>query len=371
MKTNQIIKIFGTEYKQMTKDILFASHLAEMIPDKSSRICIKPNLVVSKPAECGATTHPEIVAGIIEYLRTEGFENITIAEGCWLGEEMADCFEKTGFSDLCREYGIPFIDINTLTSHIVDCGGMDLLVSDIVNDFDFLINVPVLKGHCQVKMTCAIKNIKGFVPNSEKRRFHALGITEPLGHLPAGIHQDFIVVDNICGDLDFEEGGNPFVRNCIMTAVDPVLVDSYVREMFRLLPEEVPYLQIAESLGVGSSDTSNADIISIGETSYDVELPRSSKVLDVEYAAEALDACSACYASLIPALMKLREEGLLGKLRDRIAIGQAHRNKTGKLGIGKCTSQYETCIMGCPPDREKIYNELKNYILNNNLEENE
>lgn len=363
MDKNQIIKIFGTDYKQMTRDILSASHLAEMIPDKCSKIGIKPNLVVSKPAQCGATTHPEIVAGIIEYLRGEGFENILITEGCWLGEKMSDCFEKTGFAALCREYDIPFVDINTLPSHTVDCGGMNLLVSDVVNDIDFLINVPVLKGHCQVKMTCAVKNIKGLVPNNEKRRFHALGITEPLGHLPAGVHQDFIVVDNICGDLDFEEGGNPFVRNCIMTAADPVLIDSYVREMFHLTPQDVPYLQIAESLGVGNSDTANAEIVSMGDTSYDVELPHSSKVLDVAYAAEALDACSACYASLIPALLRLREEGLLDKLQDKIAIGQAHRGKTGRLGIGKCTAGYQTCIMGCPPDRTKIYNDLKEYIL--------
>ena len=32
---------------------------------------------------------------------------------------------------------------------------------------DFLINVPVMKGHCQTKITCALKNMKGLIPNSE------------------------------------------------------------------------------------------------------------------------------------------------------------------------------------------------------------
>lgn len=55
--------------------------------------------------------------------------------------------------------------------------------------------------------------MKGLIPNTEKRRFHALGLHKPIAHLNMGIHQDFIVVDNICGDLDFEDGGNPVVMN--------------------------------------------------------------------------------------------------------------------------------------------------------------
>ena len=82
-------------------------------------------------------------------------------------------------------------------------------------DIDFLINVPVLKGHCQTKITCALKNMKGLIPNTEKRHFHAMGLHEPIAHLNAGLHQDFVVVDNICGDLDFEDGGNPVVMNRI------------------------------------------------------------------------------------------------------------------------------------------------------------
>lgn len=93
----------------------------------------------------------------------------------------------------------------------VDCAGMKLQICSSVRKLDFLINVPVLKGHCQTKITCALKNMKGLIPNKEKRHFHKLGLHKPIAHLNVGIHQDFIVVDNICGDLDFEDGGNPVV----------------------------------------------------------------------------------------------------------------------------------------------------------------
>lgn len=64
-----------------------------------------------------------------------------------------------------------------------------------------------------------------------------------------GIQQDFIVVDNICGDLDFEDGGNPVVMNRVMAACDPVLVDAYVCQMMHYEVAEVPYVKLAGELG--------------------------------------------------------------------------------------------------------------------------
>ena len=142
----------------------------------------------------------------------------------------------------------------------MDCGGMELNICERVKEIDFLINVPVLKGHCQTKITCALKNMKGLIPNKEKRRFHSLGLHKPIAHLNMGIRQDFIVVDNICGDLDFEDGGNPVVMNRVMGACDPVLVDAYVCQMMHYAVEDVPYVKLAGELGVGCSDVSKADV---------------------------------------------------------------------------------------------------------------
>lgn len=69
MNKNEIIQIQGIEYKEMTKQLLNKCALATLIPSKVSLIGIKPNLVAPVPAEFGGTTHPEVVAGIIEYLQ--------------------------------------------------------------------------------------------------------------------------------------------------------------------------------------------------------------------------------------------------------------------------------------------------------------
>lgn len=69
-----------------------------------------------------------------------------------------------------------------------------------------------------------------------------------------GIRQDFIVVDNICGDLDFEDGGNPVVMNRVLTGRDPVLMDAYVCNLMHYEISDVPYVELAGRLGVGCSE---------------------------------------------------------------------------------------------------------------------
>ena len=70
----------------------------------------------------------------------------------------------------------------------------------------------------------------------------------------------------------------------------------------------------------------------------------------------------ACYGYLIPALDRLKEEGILEKLNTKICIGQGYRGKTGTLGIGSCTRGFASCLQGCPPTDEEIYQFLKKCI---------
>lgn len=379
MERNEIIKAYGTDFTQMTQRLLEYAGLEEIIRQKQERmagvcgqgemrpekmrIAIKPNLLDCTPADYGATTHPEIVEGIIRYLQARNYTNITIMEGAWVGGNTQEAFKHCGYRDIEKRYGVPLIDCQHESSYRVSCAGMELSVCSCYQDVDFLINVPVLKGHCQTQITCALKNMKGLIPNSEKRRFHTLGLHKPIAHLNTHIHQDFIVVDHICGDPDFEEGGNPLVRNCIMCALDPVLTDAYTATILGYGAREVGYVKLAEQLGVGSADAEAAHIITIEGVNCE-DMPDSHKVLAVSYAVEDVDSCSACYAVLISALNRLKEEGFLDKLEsriinDRIAIGQGYRGRKGKCGVGNCTRLFDFNIPGCPPSEDEIYEALK------------
>ena len=55
----------------------------------------------------------------------------------------------------------------------------------------------LLKDHCQAAVTCALKNHKGVIPNSGKRRFYTLGLHKPTAHLNPIARTDFIPVDMV------------------------------------------------------------------------------------------------------------------------------------------------------------------------------
>ena len=397
MKKNELLVIYGKHYTEMAESLCARAGLSSMILEKcgsrSADIAIKPNILGPIPAKDGATTHPEVVRGIIRYLRSEGFERITVMESSWVGDKTSDSLLVTGFGELCEELDVPFVDLQKDSSVKRDCAGMELNICSRPLQADFLINVPVLKGHCQTRMTCALKNMKGCIPSSEKRRFHRMGLHEPIGHLAAGIRQDFILVDSICGDLTFEDGGNPVPQDRMIAAVDPVLCDAYGCSLIGIPIEEVRYIAVAEACGAGSSDLSRASVRCLREAedrpqdeenisgiersaAADDDMPQaeeeeaykeesaaavSASLIRVRELVDEVDSCSACYANLLPAIRRLEQEGLAEYLKDRVCIGQGFRGKSGELGVGECTGYFRNNVPGCPPDTERSYRYLKEY----------
>ena len=163
--------------------------------DPALRIGIKPNLVVAKPAKSGATTSPEVVESLIGYLHSRGLHDICVMESSWVGEDTDRAFDACGYRELARRTGVKLVNLERAPAKEVQAGGVSLRVCTDVLDVDYLINVPVLKAHCQTKMTCALKNLKGCIPDSEKRRFHRLGLHEPIARLNTVLKSDLIIVD--------------------------------------------------------------------------------------------------------------------------------------------------------------------------------
>lgn len=359
--TNKIFLTYGEDLWKMTKEVLEEAELGNMIP-KGSYIGIKPNLVVAKPASSGATTSPLIVSALIEYLKGQGHNNLLIIESSWVGDNTKRAFKVCGYEDLSRKYNVPLFDVKDDSYTVKTFKGMDMEISDKVLSLDFLINIPVLKGHCQTLITGALKNMKGCISDREKRKFHTRGLHKPIAYLNKVIKQDFILVDGICGDLDFEEGGNPVQMNRIFCGRDPVLIDAYIAENMGYRPDDIDYIRIADEIGVGSSDISNAEITVLNKDSSIAKPSASRKVQRLSKYVDAKDACSPCYANLIRALARLDEEGLLSVFKPgSISIGQGYKNvEENGIGIGQCTSGLDNSLGGCPPSTSVILDFLRN-----------
>lgn len=355
MQKNEIYVIYGNTPKTMVKELLSHIKPEQKIP-KGTRIGIKPNLVVAKPSTSGATTSPELVEGIVEYFQSKGYKNITILESSWVGDRTSRAFKVCGYEKISEQYGVPLVDLQK-DSHVeYDVNGIKINICSKLEEIDYLINVPVLKGHCQTNITCALKNLKGCIPNFEKRRFHTMGLHKSIAYLNKAIKQDLIIVDGIMGDLNFEEGGNPVEMNRVLAATDPVLLDSYAANLLGFEVNDIPYIKIAEELGVGSSDLSNAKIVELNSDEGTPIIRRTNINQPYIDLIKEKNACSACYGTLIHALERLKESGQLNKVRTKIYIGQYYKNKNIEdgIGVGQCARGCANYIPGCPPTARDI-----------------
>lgn len=348
----------GQDPLRMTLDLLNRVNPLQN-EDRNISIGIKPNLVCASPAEHGATTHPEIIEGIIIYLLDKGFKNIRVIEGSWVGDSTKRAFKVCGYEEISKKYNIPLIDLKGDSYVTRSYKELELKICKTVFDLDYLINVPLIKGHCQTKITCALKNLKGLIPDTEKRRFHTMGLHKPIAYLNAVIKPNLIIADGICPDPYFEEGGRPVNLNRILLGLDPVLVDCYAAQVLGYKPYEIKYIRLAKDEGIGYPLSENTAIINI----YESHKPDDTKITqkDKKYLkiVDEADACSACYSNLVSALEKLNASGITEKFADQICIGQAYRGYKGVLGIGNCTSCFEKHLPGCPPETEDIVRFLK------------
>lgn len=354
---DKILCWYGKDPFEAGKILMAASRVWEGW-DLSDHIGLKPNLVVSKKASSGATTHPEFCAGIISFLQEKGFGNISILEGSWVGDRTERAFKVCGYCDISQTYGVPLVDLQLDSS--VPCMGTKgrYLICRSVLELDRLINIPVLKGHCQTGMTCALKNLKGCIPNSEKQRYHRENLTQAIADLNELLQSDLILVDALEGDPGFEEGGNPFALNLFMAALDPVLLDTYGASLLGLKTSDVPYIEKAALLGAGALTLSADTVHALNKGEGLDTLQRSSFAHGLSGRINEKGACSACYASLVQALKQLQDQGF--PLPEHICIGQGFKKKKpGGPGVGDCLSGCASFVPGCPPDPVEIVNYLK------------
>lgn len=352
---SKIYEVFGTDAHQMTMALMEAAKAAEMIPAGVS-VALKPNLVVAGTPDTGATTHAGVLSGCIEYLQEHGFKSISVIEGSWVGDDTGRAMRRCGYDQVCSKYNVPFFDLKRDQTREVVTPLRPMSICRKALDAGFLINLPVLKGHCQTVMTCALKNCKGCLPDKEKRRFHTEGLIRPIAALAAALKPDLTIVDSICGDLNFEEGGNPVQTDRMYLGTDPVQIDAYGCRLMGLDLETIPYIRLAEQWGAGSTQISPSDLVRLNEPETSKTYPSPSGVVKrLTRRVRQDSACSACYAALVRGLYTASAAP-----PEDIIIGQGWKGKKFEgLGIGNCCAGATTCVKGCPPTAKAVADALK------------
>ena len=349
-----IYMTYGKNAETMTRALLEKAEAAKAVP-AGANVCLKPNLVVAKAPDSGATTHAGVLAGAIGYFYDCGIKDVSVIEGSWVGDSTRRAFVAAGYDEVARRFGVKLYDLKADETRAIETKIGPIKVCRRALEAGFLINLPVLKGHCQTVMTCAMKNLKGCIPDSEKRRFHSLGLIKPIAALAAALtpRPHLTIVDGICGDLSFEEGGTPVPGNRMYLGRDVVALDALGCTLMGIETSDVPYIALAESWGAGLQDVK--EIIEIGDPREAGALPaKSGTVARLTRNVTQKDACSACYAGVVHALYRLDEQGLLARA-PKIAVGQGMKGVPfDGIGSGRCCDCAKIKVPGCPPKASDI-----------------
>jgi hypothetical protein len=189
------------------------------------------------------------------------------------------------------------------------------------------------------------------------KRFHTLGIHKPVAVLNALLKVQYNVVDGICGDLSFEEGGTPVEANRIIAGHSSLLVDSYCAQLIGYKPDDIEYLSIGKKIGLGECFSQTTKVVELNSNRKPLKQIKSNRIADKYSNLINEDAaCSVCYAALVFALQRKGASTLRGK---NISIGQGFKGKSADgIGIGNCTKGFAKYVKGCPPSAADILSVL-------------
>lgn len=183
--------------------------------DSTRGIFIKPNIVFPVKPKSGEITSPELVKTLIWALR-ERYENIDIVlgEGVAAGCIPEENFRVSGYSDLARELNIPLLDLHSAEYKTVEWKYGKLKLPRIAFERTY-INLPILKSSSACTISGALKNQKGLLQPSMKKRFHHMGLHEQVAELNVIVKpaltildgsqffgQNVLISGNNCGEID-------------------------------------------------------------------------------------------------------------------------------------------------------------------------
>ncbi|MHC1697384.1 MAG: DUF362 domain-containing protein [Geobacteraceae bacterium] len=211
------------------------------------RVLLKPNMLSAKSAAAAVTTHPEVVRAVIELVREAGAIPF-VGDSPGIGS-LQRVAEKCGILQVLEETGTELVEF----TESVQVAGTGLFKRfDLAKPYleaDRVINLPKLKTHGMMTMTCAVKNLFGAVVGAGKIAWHlrAGEDRDLFAQMLLEIYQlrkpDLNIVDAITAmEGDGPSGGDPRQAGLLIAGENAVSVDVVAAEILGI-PKKLLYLE--------------------------------------------------------------------------------------------------------------------------------
>jgi uncharacterized protein (DUF362 family) len=231
-------------------------------------ILIKVNFVSTRNQL--AATHIDAVRALLEFIRDRYDGKITIGEST-LGAANVG-YERFGYLDLVKEYGVELVDLNNGEWELVDLydsslSPMKLHFSRRVIDSDYLIAVGPAKTHDTVGVTLSLKNVSmgGLsYTHGDKRKMHQGYPVNNLNlYLLAKLYPpNLSIVDGFVGmEGDGPLFGSSVKWGTVIVSCDPVAADCLAAELMGFAVSDIGYLWYCHNKELGIGDIRNMNIL--------------------------------------------------------------------------------------------------------------
>jgi len=227
---------------------------------KGNHVLLKPNLLISSPADKHVNTHPEIVRAVIKMVKKAGGKPI-VGDSPAIGSALKVA-SKCGIANVASEERVEVVNFNRPVD-VDNPSGIQykkFKLDQAVLDADVIINLPKLKTHGQMTLTLGVKNLFGVVPGTRKSQWHLAAGTDRLHFarmlvdLYRKVSPQLTIMDGIMGmEGNGPQNGNPKKMGLVMSSEDAAALDAVICEIVGLSRDRMPTTLAAEEMGVGQT----------------------------------------------------------------------------------------------------------------------
>jgi uncharacterized protein (DUF362 family) len=349
------------------------------------KVLIKPNLVMGANKKMippfGKVTTAKVVEELIQALIEHGVRNITIGDGAAVMPEIgSDTFSAMKFSGIERvgkKYGVKLEDFENATFSKIEINGHPFKIANCALETDFLINVPVLKTHGQAVVSLGMKNLKGCLKYSSKKRFHKRGhLLELIAHLNTHIRSDLIIIDGVFAMEKGPAMGTAHRMDLIIAGTDILETEMVGTAVLGKDPSKIPHIQSFMKITDRHIDLRSIEVQGKSIDSVAVDLPwrsnfnnsfKSFGLSGIKVASQSGDPsiCSGCHGNMEYAHFMFSKDNpglILDKFEICIGKDSKATNDAKKVILfGDCAIHNNqkdaraVPVPGCPPDVGKYY----------------
>jgi len=353
-------------------EILTALRPARGMIKPGSRVVIKPNLTAdTRLWEEGIVTNPNTVEGIIRYVQQAFPSEVAIAEASACGLDTKKAFRVNGLEEVAARTGAKIVDLYDEAFVPVPVhNGMatdSILVAKRIMEADFLINVPTMKTHVATGVSLCLKNLKGVLPENEKRRSHFLGVSKFVTDLNSIVRPQLSVIDgSVAMEGDGPMQGTPVHLGVVLAGTDPVATDLVATRLMGFDPWTLKCFIYARTQGLGVFNENDISVSGVPLAEVTRSFRPANAPVPVISGINVIDggACPGCVDGVRIALRRLEAANLLDKLPPvNIVIGEsAQVTGNNDVVVGRCLKHcrgMDHYVPGCPAQVFVIADELR------------